>query len=340
MTRGSCEVAPGGGTVLRRHENLLWAGEKTPDAVWAGLRSLAEFTGPVAAATPLLTALAQSWLPQLSPESAFALVITDASSGVLLRFGRVAVIVAGRPVDGEAVQTLSVEEDIVLGGPEAATELGWREPVLRSDLADGAVPAGALRWFRVPGRTPRGGEPEAAVDLRKPTDGPPAPATAPPPDQDFTAPDNPVAEGFGWDQPPAADADSDLAGTAFHPPPSPFAAGPRDRGSLSFDDGHTVAVAGDIVLGRRPERHELVERGQAQPIVIHDNDNVLSSAHAAVQVQGDAVVVVDLGSLNGTHIAAPGASDWSRLDAGSPQQLHEGYRVLLGYTVLTYHNAH
>lgn len=328
MTRGSCEVAQGPGTVLRRHDNLLWAGDKTPDAVWAGLRSLAEFRGPAAAAAPLLRALAEAWLPQLAAETAFALVVTDATSGVLLRHGRVAVLVAGRPVDGDAVQTLAVDGDIVLGGPEAATELGWREPAQRSDLADGAVPGGALRWH------PSGHGSPPAVDLQKPAE--PAP---PAPDPDFTAPDHhPVVEQT-WEPPTPAGAEGDLAGTAFHPAPGPYDAAPasRDRGRLSFDDGNTVTIVGDLVLGRRPERHELVERGQALPIVINDNDNVLSSAHASVQVQGDAVVVVDLGSLNGTHVAAPGASDWSRLEAGSPHRLSEGYRVLLGYTVLTYH---
>lgn len=336
MTRGSCEVAPGPGSVLRRHENLLWAGEKTPDAVWAGLRTLTEFTGAASAAVPLLRALAQGWLPQLPPESAFALVVTDDTSGVLLRFGRVAVLVAGRPVDGDAVQTLAVDADIVLGGPEAATELGWREPASRSDLTDGTVPGGALRWRRRPAPAP-----DAAVDLHKTAGPSPTPEpSSPPADHDLTTPDHPAAPAAPWEPPPSAAPGDDLAGTAFHPPPVAYAEappGPRDRGSLSFDDGNAVPVTGDLVLGRRPERHELVERGQARPIVIHDNDNVLSSAHAAIQVQGESVMVLDLGSLNGTHVAAPGASDWSRLEAGSPHRLHEGYRVLLGYTVLTYH---
>ena len=73
-----------------------------------------------------------------------------------------------------------------------------------------------------------------------------------------------------------------------------------------------------MVLGRRPDNHELVVSGQAQPVVINDPDHVLSGAHAAIRFHGDEVVVVDLDSLNGTHVASPEAREWTRLTPGAP----------------------
>jgi hypothetical protein len=42
----------------------------------------------------------------------------------------------------------------------------------------------------------------------------------------------------------------------------------------------------DLVLGRRPDNHELVQSGSARAVPIADTQNVLSSAHAALQRSG------------------------------------------------------
>jgi len=107
-------------------------------------------------------------------------------------------------------------------------------------------------------------------------------------------------------------------------------------GQLLFDDGRVLNVDSDLVLGRRPEQHDLVVNGGAQPIAIEDTQNVLSSAHAAVQVRGSEVYLLDLGSLNGTHIASATATEWTRLDSGVARRLEEGDRLLLGWTIITY----
>ena len=105
---------------------------------------------------------------------------------------------------------------------------------------------------------------------------------------------------------------------------------------LRFDDGLVVTVDEDLVLGRRPDNHELVTAGNARPVPIADTQNVLSSAHAALQRSGREVSLVDLGSLNGTHVAGPEATEWTQLEPGVAHPLSDGDRLLLGWTVITF----
>jgi hypothetical protein len=105
---------------------------------------------------------------------------------------------------------------------------------------------------------------------------------------------------------------------------------------LRFDDGMVVTVDEDIVLGRRPDNHEMVTSGGARPVPIADTQNVLSSAHAALQRSGREVSLIDLGSLNGTHVAGPEATEWTQLEPGVAHPLSDGDRLLLGWTVITF----
>jgi hypothetical protein len=109
---------------------------------------------------------------------------------------------------------------------------------------------------------------------------------------------------------------------------------------LRFDDGLVVTVDEDLVLGRRPDNHELVAQGNARPVPIADTQNVLSSAHAALQRNGREVSLVDLGSLNGTHVAGPEATEWTQLEPGVAHPLADGDRLLLGWTVITFEQPH
>ena len=110
----------------------------------------------------------------------------------------------------------------------------------------------------------------------------------------------------------------------------------RPTPQLLFDDGKSLSIESDLVLGRRPEQHDMVVSGGARPIAIEDTQNVLSSAHAAIQVRGSEVYLLDLGSLNGTHIASAAATEWTRLDSGVARRLEEGDRLLLGWTIITF----
>ena len=48
------------------------------------------------------------------------------------------------------------------------------------------------------------------------------------------------------------------------------------------------------------------------------------------------VSLVDLGSLNGTHVAGPEATEWTQLEPGVAHPLSDGDRLLLGWTVITF----
>ena len=124
--------------------------------------------------------------------------------------------------------------------------------------------------------------------------------------------------------------------TAFWRPDSDAAASGDAPPVLRFDDGLVVPVDGDLVLGRRPDNHEMVTTGNARPVPIADTQNVLSSAHAALTRSGNEVSLVDLGSLNGTHVAGPEATEWTQLEPGQPHPLSDGDRLLLGWTVITF----
>ena len=94
-----------------------------------------------------------------------------------------------------------------------------------------------------------------------------------------------------------------------------------------------------LVLGRRPDNHEMVTSGGARAVPIADTQNVLSSAHAALQRSGREVSLVDLGSLNGTHVAGPEATEWTQLEPGVAHPLSDGDRLLLGWTVITFEQS-
>ena len=80
----------------------------------------------------------------------------------------------------------------------------------------------------------------------------------------------------------------------------------------------------------------MVTAGSARPVPIADTQNVLSSAHAAITRSGQEVSLVDLGSLNGTHVAGPEATEWTQLEPGVAHPLSDGDRLLLGWTVITF----
>lgn len=119
------------------------------------------------------------------------------------------------------------------------------------------------------------------------------------------------------------------------PAPAPHTPGPS-VGAIVFEDGSTFALDRDYVIGRRPEKDPRVQSGQAAALTVADPDTVLSSAHALLSVRGAQVSLTDLGSLNGTHIAPPGAQDWTRLEQHREVPIAPGTRLLFGWTVATY----
>jgi hypothetical protein len=310
-----CEVLPGDSVVARRGGGLLWVDAPGSPALVAALHACLGVSGP--GADRVLSAVAGQVSSLAHGGASFALVLTDPSggtgTGVALWSGKGQPAVDGVPLSGSSVEGCTVASGFQLGqtlyvGPgQAAPQI---PPGVAFDLVEGTVPgSGAMLQTASPAPSSSSAVPAAA-----------APS--------FTAHSD---AGFGSSRAPAAAAQAESGEqTAFWRPETSAAP------VLRFDDGMVVSVDEDLVLGRRPDNHDMVISGTARPVPIADTQNVLSSAHAALTRSGREVSLVDLGSLNGTHVAGPEATEWTQLEPGVAHPLSDGDRLLLGWTVITF----
>ena len=308
-----CEVLPGDAVVARRGGGLLWVDAPGSPALVAALHACLGVSGP--GAERVLSAVAGE-VASLGGGASFALVISDAGTGVALWSGKGQPAVDGVPVNGSSVEGCTLASGFPLGqtlyvGPGAAAPS--MPPGVAFDLVEGTVPgSGALLQLAAPAHA------SAAP-----------PATSAPAASSYTAGSDAGLSSGASAVPSASSGAPSGEQTAFWRPDS---AAPV----LRFDDGMVVTVDEDLVLGRRPDNHELVTGGSARAVPIADTQNVLSSAHAALQRSGREVSLVDLGSLNGTHVAGPEATEWTQLEPGVAHPLSDGDRLLLGWTVITF----
>jgi hypothetical protein len=319
-----CEVLPGDSVVARRGGGLLWVDAPGSPALVAALHACLGVRGP--GADRVLAAVASQVGSLGGGSASFALVLSDSAdgsgsghvTGTALWAGKGQPAVDGVPVSGSSVDGCTLAAGFQLGqtlyvGPgQAAPQM---PPGVAFDLVEGTVP-GSGAMLQLAAAAPAAAAP---------------PATAQP--DRFTASSD---AGFGSAASAASSAPSASAQpesgeqTAFWRPDTPAAP------ILRFDDGMVITVDEDLVLGRRPDNHEMVTGGSARPVPIADTQNVLSSAHAAIQRNGREVSLVDLGSLNGTHVAGPEATEWTQLEPGVAHPLSDGDRLLLGWTVITF----
>jgi FHA domain len=312
-----CEVLPGDSVVARRGGGLLWVDAPGSPALVAALHACLGVAGP--GADRVLAAIAGQVSSLAHGVASFALVLSDTSegtgTGAALWSGKGQPAIDGVPVSGSSVEGCTLASGFPLGrtlyvGPgQAAPQM---PPGVAFDLVEGTVPgSGAML--------------QLAAAARSSSSAVASPAAAP---ASFTAGSD-AGSGSGASRvvsPPAESGEQ----TAFWRPEQSAAP------VLRFDDGLVVTVDEDLVLGRRPDNHEMVTNGGARPVPIADTQNVLSSAHAALQRSGSEVSLVDLGSLNGTHVAGPEATEWTQLEPGVAHPLSDGDRLLLGWTVITF----
>ncbi|MGY1747312.1 FHA domain-containing protein [Blastococcus sp. SYSU D00695] len=317
-----CEVLPGDSVVARRGGGLLWVDAPGAPALTAALHACLGVSGP--GADRVLAAVAGQVAALGGNSASFALVLTDTAggsgTGVALWAGKGQPAVDGVPVSGHQVDggcTLAAGFQLGSGlyvGP--GQPVPSMPPGVAHDLVEGTVPgSGAMLHLAAAAPVAAAAAPAAA----------PAPSSfSAPSDAGFGAPSG------GYSAAAQAPGTDGGEATAFWKPE------PSAAPILRFDDGLVVTVDEDLVLGRRPDSHEMVTNGTARPVPIADTQNVLSSAHAAVQRQGREVSLVDLGSLNGTHVAGPEATEWTQLEPGVAHPLADGDRLLLGWTVITF----
>ncbi|MCZ2859772.1 FHA domain-containing protein [Blastococcus sp. VKM Ac-2987] len=313
-----CEVLPGDAVVARRGGGLLWVDAPGSPALVSALHACLGVSGP--GADRVLAAVAGQVSSLASGSASFALVLTtDAGTGVGLWAGKGQPAVDGVPVSGSSVEGGTLASGFALGqslyvGPGQSAPR--TPPGVSFDLVEGTVPGGGVTLQLA------GSAPAAAA----------APETAAAPASSFSP--GPDSGGFGASRGSSAASvarpDSGEQTAFWRPDPSDAAP------ILRFDDGMVVTIDEDLVLGRRPDNHEMVASGSARAVPIADTQNVLSSAHAALTRSGREVSLVDLGSLNGTHVAGPEATEWTQLEPGVAHPLSDGDRLLLGWTVITF----
>ncbi|MEU4248890.1 FHA domain-containing protein [Amycolatopsis sp. NPDC026612] len=111
--------------------------------------------------------------------------------------------------------------------------------------------------------------------------------------------------------------------------------GPRPQlGVLVLDDGTTVPLVRDVLLGRMPETDEAVAAGDVDAVTLADP--LVSRRHARIVLRDWQVVVVDLGSANGTFVMPRGTGAWSRLEPGTETVLEAGSVIAAGMRQLRY----
>ncbi|MEM9713778.1 MAG: FHA domain-containing protein [Actinomycetota bacterium] len=109
-------------------------------------------------------------------------------------------------------------------------------------------------------------------------------------------------------------------------------------GFAVFDDGATYAFDRAYVVGRDPE-DEATDRG-AEALLLDDTERTVSRAHAEIRPVEWDVVLVDLGSTNGTFVWNPPAGRWDRLEPGEQRRLESGAAVSIGRRTFVFESVH
>lgn len=105
-------------------------------------------------------------------------------------------------------------------------------------------------------------------------------------------------------------------------------------GVLRLSSGDEITLDRDVLLGRRPEQQE-DGRQRAHLVRLNSPDKYISRNHVEIRLDGWDVLVVDLGSKNGTTLHhADGRSE--TLTAHAPFVLGAGVRVVLDPNTQTY----
>lgn len=128
----------------------------------------------------------------------------------------------------------------------------------------------------------------------------------------------------------AADDSAAPLPTASGDVPVPDPGGKPSLGVLVLDDGATFTLDANYLVGRDPDRHDVVAGGQARPIRLYDPEGLVSRAHVLIELEGWEVRISDLDSSNGTYVFTPGATEWVRLRPHERVMIGPGTRIGLG----------
>ena len=105
-------------------------------------------------------------------------------------------------------------------------------------------------------------------------------------------------------------------------------------GVLVLDDGMSLPMTKDYVIGRAPETDSEVNAGDV--MLLRLTDPLVSGVHARVRLEGWDVALIDAGSANGTFVRESG-TDWCiRVPSGGRVVLRPGAIVTVGHRQFRY----
>ncbi|MEV7009069.1 FHA domain-containing protein [Streptosporangium sp. NPDC051022] len=117
--------------------------------------------------------------------------------------------------------------------------------------------------------------------------------------------------------------------------------GPRPPlGVLLLDDGMTLRLDTDYLVGRDPERAPEVADGSVRPAKVTSPDGSVSRRHLRVALDGWDVNLVDLGSVNGTQIQPPGDPNFYDIPPNEPVAILPGTTVRIGVSRTMRYESH
>ena len=117
--------------------------------------------------------------------------------------------------------------------------------------------------------------------------------------------------------------------------------GPRPPlGVLLLDDGMTLRLDTDYLLGRDPERATEVVNGEARPAKVTSPDGSVSRRHLRVKLDGWDVNLIDLGSVNGTQVQPPGDPNFYDIPPNEPVAILPGTTVRIGVSRTMRYESH
>ena len=117
--------------------------------------------------------------------------------------------------------------------------------------------------------------------------------------------------------------------------------GPRPPlGVLVLDDGATIPVQHDMVIGRDPSVDPLVVGGMARSIRIEDETSSVSRAHLLITIDQWEVLLADRGSANGTAVRSGDGDEWRQLSASERVGISTGTQIRIGERLLLFDQHH
>ncbi|MGC5012195.1 FHA domain-containing protein [Streptosporangium sp. DT93] len=117
--------------------------------------------------------------------------------------------------------------------------------------------------------------------------------------------------------------------------------GPRPPlGVLLLDDGLTLRLDTDYLVGRDPERAPEVADGSVRPAKVTSPDGSVSRRHLRVALDNWDVNLVDLGSVNGTQIQPPGDPNFYDIPPNEPVAIMPGTTVRIGVSRTMRYESH